>query len=215
MSLRYTAALSVMLGLCLAAGQAFAEDDARPAPDIIQASHQGTQPAPRVDAQAPEDGARPEEERPRLFGLGVFTRGGMAAYRAAGCGCVDRKTWRAGLGARLHVGSYLAAEFGANFGMMMLGGNFPLNGWEVAARWQPAPHAGARAVAGLYTRLGYASMQVMGMRSAGAPGVSAALGWSLELVPMLSLEVEAGAQRHFGSMAHWQLGGQLGIATRF
>ncbi|RDV38223.1 hypothetical protein DV096_10440 [Bradymonadaceae bacterium TMQ3] len=208
MSLRHAVAASLMLGLSLAAGEAQAGEPERPASELTQSSSAN-------DQEGAEEGMGSEGQRARLFGLGVFTRGGMAAYRSMGCACIDRKTWRAGLGARLHVGPYLAAEIGVTVGMMMLGGNFPLNGWEVAARWQPAPHADARAVAGLYTRLGYTSMQVMGMRSVGAPGVSAALGWSMQLVPMLSLEVEAGAQRHFGAMAHWQLGGQLGLATRF
>ncbi|TXD35912.1 hypothetical protein FRC98_14675 [Lujinxingia vulgaris] len=208
MSQRHVVAAVVLMATMLTGATTLAEEGARATLDL-------NAPSVEVEETLREDAVASEERSTRLFGVGVFTRGGMAAYRAVACGCFDRKTWRAGLGARVHVGPYLAAEVGVQYGMMMLGGNFPLNGWELAARWQPAPHATARAVAGLYTRLGFSSMQVMGMRSVGAPGVSAALGWSLELVPMLSLEVEAGAQRHFGAMAHWQLGGQLGLATRF
>lgn len=168
-----------------------------------------------------EEPARAEELAPRrksparLFGVGVFTRGGLMAYRASGCACVDRSTWRAGLGARAHLGGHLAAEISVFYGMMVLGGNFPLNGWEAAARWQFAPDATSRFTSGLYARLGYVSQQVMGMRNAHSPGISAAGGWAWEIVPMLSVEAEFSTQRYLGDMAHWQLGGQLGIATRF
>jgi|SRR5690554_2535358 len=171
---------------------------------------------PALDKPARAEEVAPRRKSPaRLFGVGVFTRGGLMAYRASGCACVDRSTWRAGLGARAHLGGHLAAELSVFYGMMVLGGNFPLNGWEAAARWQFAPEAHSRLASGLYARLGYVSQHVMGMRDAHSPGISAAAGWSWELVPMLSLEAEFSTTRHLGDMAHWQLGGQLGIATRF
>lgn len=194
-------ALALSVGMSASVG---AEEGVSEAP--------GSQPTLAEPARAEETATR---RSPRLFGLGVFTRGGLMAYRAAGCACFDRSTWRAGLGARAHLGGHFAAEIGVFYGMMVLGGNFPLNGWEAAARWQFAPDAQSRFTSGLYARLGYASQQVMGMRSAHSPGVSAAGGWSWEIVPMLSLETELSAQRHLGDMAHWQLGAQLGIATRF
>ncbi|RAL22213.1 hypothetical protein DL240_10190 [Lujinxingia litoralis] len=153
-------------------------------------------------------------ESPRPLGLGVLVRGGMAAYRSQGCACFDRSTWQAGLGVRGYLGAHFSVELSLHYGMMLLGGNFPLNGWEAAARWEFLPEA-AVWYRGLYARAGYTSMSVMGMRQASLPGAAGAVGLGFELTPMLRVETEFGARRLFGDMGHWQFGAQLGLATRF
>lgn len=149
---------------------------------------------------------------PPMPGAAVKTGGGL--YHSVACGCVDRGVWSTELSARLHLGDVGAIESGVEYGTMILGGGFPSQGWSVGGRVSILPQKG-RWWDGLSLRSGYRRWLVMGTRPGGIPGVYGSLNWAVEVVSHVYIEADLLTSRTFRTLRHWELGGRLGVATRF
>ena len=149
---------------------------------------------------------------PPLPGIALKAGGGW--YRSVPCQCVDRRLFNLDVSARLHFGDVGALEVEFQRGIMLLGGNFPTNGWAIGSRISILPQRG-RWWDGLSARAGYRHWYVMGMRANGAPGAYGALSWAVPVLPYLNVETDVIAGRTFRAMQHWNLEGRLGLSARF
>lgn len=149
---------------------------------------------------------------PPMPGAAVKLGGGF--YHSVPCACADRKLWNVEASGRLHFGRIGAIEAGYERGAMLLGGRFPSGGFSAGARVSILPQKD-RWWDGLSLRTGYQRWWVMGMRASGTNGMYGALNWAVEVFPHVYVEADALASRSFRVMPHWELGGRLGVATRF
>ena len=149
---------------------------------------------------------------PPLPGVALKTGGGL--YYSVPCGCVDRGLWDNELSVRLHFGWRGALEVGAHQGAMLLGGRFPSTAWSGGMRLT-IPSEKGRWWEGISVRGGYKHWRAMGMRSPGTNGVYGALNWSIETFPHVYVEADLLTSRTFRVMPHWELGGRIGVSTRF
>ncbi len=162
-----------------------------------------------VPAHADEEG---QSAWPPMPGVALKTGGGL--YHSIPCGCFDRGMWSTELSGRLHFGDIGALESGVEYGAMLLGGNFPSQGWSVGGRVSILPQKG-RWWDGLSLRSGYRRLLVMGTRPGGIPGVYASVNWSVQVFSHLYIETDLLVSRTFRTLRHWELGGRMGVATRF
>ena len=145
---------------------------------------------------------------------GAAIKAGAGLYRSVPCGCVDRGLANVEFSGRLHFGNRGAIEADIQRGTMLLGGNFPSQGWSVGGRVTLRPQHG-RWWENLSARAGFRRWQTMGMRADGTRGFFTAINWAVEVAPHIFLEGDIIGGRTFVDMQHWNLGARFGVATRF